>query len=436
MGKMTFFFLFVFSLTAFRFKCDGQTSDSVRAKRFIAFNHAGKFTEARRMFAPYLQSKLPDGLLKQVWEQQLASQGKFRSVLETSVLKKDSLNIVGVLCDFEHAQIMLSFAFNPGHQVVGYHIAGVRSKKDTIPSSGRIHEQDTTVQVKGGHISGTLRLPDKQGKAPVALIIAGSGPVDRDGNAGLSDQSNDYLLLADSLAAHGIASFRYDKRYVGKSTDFKKQVSEVRFDDYMNDATALVHFLERDKQFSNVILIGHSEGSLIGILVAEKTGVDALISLAGAGERIDKIIQWQLAGQPGMDQRRIASMLDSLRHGHIIENVPLSLRNLFNPAIQPFLLSWMKYDPAKEIGKLKIPVLIINGTTDLQVTVAQAEMLHRGNPHGKLEVIPGMNHILKDAPPDRDRNFATYKDPALPLNAMLVKKISAFIKSIPSHNHS
>jgi uncharacterized protein len=102
---------------------------------------------------------------------------------------------------------------------------------------------------------------------------------------------------------------------------------------------------------------------------------------------------------------------------------------LYRPSIQPYMFSWMKYDPAKEIGKLKIPVLIIQGTTDLQVTVNDSKLLSAANPKAKLLIIEHMNHVLKESDADLQKNMATYRNPDLPLKSGLTNDIVKFIKA-------
>ena len=118
--------------------------------------------------------------------------------------------------------------------------------------------------------------------------------------------------------------------------------------------------LKGDKRFSKVILLGHSEGSLIGIVAAEKIPVDAFISVSGVGRTADQILQEQLQGKlPPQLQAESSDILDSLKAGKTVANVSPSLVSLFRPSVQPYLISWMKYNPAVEIAKLKIPVLIL-----------------------------------------------------------------------------
>jgi uncharacterized protein len=290
-------------------------------------------------------------------------------------------------------------------------------------------ELPVTVPVSVGQISGTLMLPGGSGPFPVALIIAGSGPTDRNGNSSML-KSDVYKKLAQGLAERSIATLRYDKRGIGES-HVKQTESEVRFDDFIDDALALTAFLEHDKRFNSVSIIGHSEGSLIGMVAAQRDPhIHAFVSLEGAGRNLATIIDQQIRANPNNPPeivKEVESINASLLAGKTVPNPNPMLAALFRPNVQPYLISEYKYDPAKEIAKLTIPVLIVHGTTDIQVSAADADALAAADPKAKLVVIDGMNHILVDAPTDRAQNIATYSDPSLPLTAKLVPTIAAFL---------
>jgi len=305
----------------------------------------------------------------------------------------------------------------------------------SMPSPARaagMREESLTVPISSGSLSGTLTLPAGEGPFPVALIIAGSGPTDRDGNSGAMLKSDAYKKLALALAGQGIASLRYDKRGVGESADGQPE-SELRFDDYVADALALTARLERDPRFHGIAIIGHSEGSLIGMLAAQRDAhVQAFVSLEGAGRNLATIIDEQVRANPDNPPSivsEVARINASLLAGKTVADPDPALAPLFRPSVQPYLISEYRYDPAKEIAKLTIPVLIVHGTTDIQVSAADAQRLAGADPKARLLTIEGMNHILVDAPQGRDANIATYMNPALPLCATLVPAIAQFLRS-------
>ncbi len=288
-------------------------------------------------------------------------------------------------------------------------------------------EKTVTLQVDTINIEGSLLLPDTINKYPVALIIAGSGPTDRNGNNPMM-QNNSLKMLADSLLKYNIASLRYDKRGIAKSKIKNLNESELRFEDYINDAVKWVEKLKKDTNFNEIVIIGHSEGSLTGMIAAQKSGADKYISLAGTGKPANQIIRDQLKSQPEYVSHPAIKVLEILEKGDTTHTVPPLLLSLFRPEIQPYLISWFKYDPAKEIQKLKIPVLLVQGTTDIQVATENHDILRNANPNADTLVVSGMNHILKEAPADRMKNVTTYYNPDLPLAKGLIEKIVEFIK--------
>ena len=285
-------------------------------------------------------------------------------------------------------------------------------------------ETEIILRTKSGQLFGTLTTPKKYSKIPVALIIAGSGPTDRDCNQAMM-QCNAYKKLAYGLAGNNIASLRYDKRGVAKSIEAAKSESDLRFEDYINDAKEWIQLLKKDNRFSKIIVIGHSEGSLIGMIAA--TNADKFVSIAGPGQSIDKALKEQLSTQSKEIRDLTYPVIDSLKNGKIVNNVDPSLYSLFRLSVQPYTISAFKYDPQIEIQKLVIPILIVQGTNDIQVSIENAKRLSKATPKSKLVFIDKMNHIFRAVEGDRQANLETYNNFNLPLADGLVKEISNFI---------
>ncbi|MBK8944316.1 MAG: alpha/beta hydrolase [Ignavibacteriae bacterium] len=289
------------------------------------------------------------------------------------------------------------------------------------------NEKIVILETTNCNIEGSLLFPYKTNDIPVALIIAGSGPTDRDGNNSMM-KNNSLKMLAYALEENGIASLRYDKRAIGKSIINNFDESKLIFDDYVNDVKSWIDFLNNDSSFNKIIAIGHSEGSLLGMIASQNTNVDKFISIAGAGESANLILRKQLAIQPKDFYETSLSYLDKLEKGETIESVDQNYYALFRPSIQSYLISWFKYNPQEEIAKLKIPILILQGTTDLQVKEEDANFLHKANPNSELIIIDGMNHVLKESEMDLQKNMQTYSNPELPLKDGLIESIVEFIK--------
>ena len=212
----------------------------------------------------------------------------------------------------------------------------------------------------------------------------------------------------------------------------------------VDDAAGLIKNLKADKRFSKVIVVGHSEGSTIGLQAAFQAKADGMVSVAGPGKPADKILREQMnasldpekavspeaAAQMKEMRTLVNNYLDTLAKGDTLHNPPPSLSALFRPSVQPYLISWFKYDPQQLIKQLKVPVFIIQGNTDLQVSEADALLLLKANPEAKVLIIDKMNHVLKHSEADPRTNHATYIEPALPVVPDLITAISNFVKSV------
>lgn len=286
-----------------------------------------------------------------------------------------------------------------------------------------------SLEVRDATLKGTLTLPSSTGKVPVALMIAGSGPTDQNGNSlGTAIQPNSYKLMSEALAARGIASLRYDKRGIGSSQTTLTE-SQLRFTDFADDAAALLESLKKDLRFSDVYIIGHSEGSLLGMLAAQQVSVAGYISLAGPGRPADQILLEQLTPQvtPAM-LLEVKRVLNSLKAGRPMPSKDIKLPAalvgpLFRDSVQPYLISWFKYDPSVEIKKLECRVTVLQGTTDIQVGVSEAKLL-APNP----VLLEGMNHVLKIATLEPASQQAAYTDPKLPIAPSLIDAIAKFMQ--------
>ncbi len=290
-------------------------------------------------------------------------------------------------------------------------------------------EEDITLNTPTGDIHGKLMLPTAATPCPVVIIIAGSGPTDMDGNnAGMTN--NSLLYLARELAANGIASVRYDKRGIGKSAAAGSREEDLRFDHYINDAAAWADKLGNDARFNKIVIAGHSEGSLIGMVAANRSKtVDAYVSIAGCGSPAYEILEKQLQGQPMQIQQESAVICKELREGRTVEEIPFYFSALYRRSVQPYLISWFAYDPAVEIARLNIPVLIIQGDKDIQVGTEEAAKLYAAQPSASMHIINDMNHVLKHCTTMQQMaQLATYKDADLPIKPELVPLIVEFIK--------
>ena len=293
-------------------------------------------------------------------------------------------------------------------------------------------EQPIRLETPSGVIHGTLLLPGARTPAPVALLIAGSGPTNRDGNiGGMPGGNNSLKLVAEGLAKQGIASVRYDKRGIGESAAAAPGEADLRFENYVDDAASWIRQLRQDQRFSTVTVVGHSEGSLIGMLAARQAGAHAFVSVAGIARPASLILRDQLRPRLPPDLwKESERVLASLESGRTTDSVPPMLAALYRPSVQPYLISWIRYNPAEEIARLSVPVLIVQGTTDIQVTTGEAQALKQARPSAELLIVEGMNHVLKAVEADQGKQIASYTDPALPVASELVGRVSTFIRAV------
>ncbi|WP_456291710.1 alpha/beta hydrolase [Pseudomonas sp. AK106] len=284
-----------------------------------------------------------------------------------------------------------------------------------------------------GELFGTLLLPKSTKPVPVVLIIAGSGPTDRDGNNSDGGRNDSMKRLALILAKHNIASVRYDKRGVAASRPATPDERDLSIEKYVDDAVAWAAKLKTDTRLGPLILMGHSEGALVATLAAERAGAVALISVAGTGRPVDQVVREQLQDRlPPPLLARSEQLIEEIKAGKTDNDVPEPLQVVFRPSVQPYLISLFRQNPTAAFAQLKIPTLIIQGRNDMQVGVGDAELLHKAKPDSQLAIIDGMNHVLRIVPMDIKRQLASYKDPQLPLASEVTDRILKFLDSIPA----
>ena len=390
--------------------------------QFTSLYNKGDADNIFNRFNPQMQAALPLEKTKQTMNQLKAQLGD----IESTEFKGYNTAIAVYKTTFTNGVFALKIGLDESGKMNGLLVQPYQEEK-TLTVDPDLTESPISLTLPDASLSGSLIIPKNSiGKIPVVLIIAGSGPTDRNGNSAGLISANSYFLLADALGKAGIATLRYDKRAIGKSTSTKTE-ADVRFDDFVNDAVALVKMLKNDQRFSKMIILGHSEGSLIGMVVAEREKVAAYVSVSGAGDRADKVIAEQFRAMPEVYTAN-AAKLDSLGKGLTVSAT--ANNPLFRPSVQPYLISWFKYSPQSEIKKLTVPVLLLQGTTDIQVSVADAQNLKKAKPSASLVLVDGMNHALKQAPADRAQNLKTYSDPTLPIDATLVKTIVQFVDGL------
>ena len=307
---------------------------------------------------------------------------------------------------------------------------------DTVPPK-TVVEVPFTFQSGALTLPGTLTLPaNYTHQIPVALIVAGSGPTDRNGNSAgplrAQNNSNLYAILAWQLATAGIASVRYDKRVLGDNVQ-KIDLPSISIDDFVADAIAGARKLVGDRRFSKVVLIGHSEGAEL-VLQAVNRGAPAagIVMMSGAGRPIMSVLREQISKQlPPEEIVKWDSAAARYLRGEDPGDVHPGLRPLLLPTNRRFMQTWVKYDPAVEIAKAKVPVLIVQGGHDIQVSEADARALKAAQPAARLVLIAAANHVYRaTATDDRFAQLKLYTDPTIPIVPELAPAIVEWINQL------
>jgi len=283
--------------------------------------------------------------------------------------------------------------------------------------------EEVSVTVGEHTLKGELNAVDNN-KNVIVFILPGSGPINKDGNiTGLPGNNNAYKYLSEALNEKGFSTFRSDKRGVGDNVKIVTKQQDLRFSHYVTDAQKWINFL-KTKGYTKVVLLGHSEGALIATLSASEEGVSHLICLAGAGRKASVVIEQQIKENslPAVLEKS-KEIIESLEKGVLVKDVPPGFETLFAPSLQPYLISWFKVDPVEAIAKVKVPVLIIHGTTDIQILEQDARNLHTAAKGSKLSIIKGMNHVLKEVEGDPAKQLPSYSDPKLKLHDKLIDSI-------------
>jgi len=296
------------------------------------------------------------------------------------------------------------------------------------PPAG-VAEEPFEIDNRGAKISGVVWLPAKRsGPVPVVIIIAGSGPVDRDGNSGGILRSDAYRQLAEGLAKRGVATIRYDKRGIGQST-YAGKLADLGFDDFVSDAAALVAMARVNDKLAGVYLFGHSEGSLIALETAATSKVDGIISAAGAGRVVSELMREQLSRQLSADDLKdFDAQVAALKAGKPLDPKTPTLQRLLDPSLGKFLKGMLLTDPKPLAAAFKGKLTVLQGDNDVQVTVDKdARPLAAAHAGAKLVVLKDVTHVLKrDAHKGQDQ--PSYRDPSLPLDPGVVDAVMTTVK--------
>jgi pimeloyl-ACP methyl ester carboxylesterase len=280
---------------------------------------------------------------------------------------------------------------------------------------------EVKVQVQGpsGLLGGLLEEPQQGPGTARAIIVPGSGNIDLNGN-GPRIHTGLYELLAKALAGNGIQTIRIDKRGLFSSSGAAPDANAVTIQDYAADVGAWLDFAHTRGAARCSWLIGHSEGGLIALLTATaRKDVCGVILLATAGIPMGELLRRQLQDNPANasllpEANRI---IDSLEGGHRVDvsAVEEHLRGLFRPRVQDLLISEFSLNPVGLAAKANVPVYVIYGDRDVQVSPKDVAPFKTAGPNVVVMQITGANHVFKAVDGSPEDNLKSMQDPDLPL---------------------
>ena len=397
-------------------------------------NDRAAYAKAIKQFREFYNNEQPDSLYKMYSQPVKAalSVAKTKELLAGLYAQTGKINHLKIQNEtaesviyrgaFEKTEMDIVFALNNKNQIADLNFNPVNANEESLSNFNIKTEQGATIY-------GTLLQPEKAKKGSnIVLLISGSGQINRDGNFVQGGGTNAFKMLADSLRKAGISSVRYDKRGTGESFNALKSESDLNFNDLVSDVVAFVAKIKSSKKFDKIFIAGDNEASLIAMVAANKTKVDGLISIAGTADAGDEVLRKQIKANVGPRALEIDSVLEVLKSGNkvVIENK--YLMTTFRTSIQNYMISWFPYDPKKEISKLNIPILLLYGARDLQVSEDDVQKLKDSKKGATMIVLPEMNHVLKDVSADRDENVKSYNNLNMPLSAGLSQEIIKFCK--------
>jgi pimeloyl-ACP methyl ester carboxylesterase len=297
---------------------------------------------------------------------------------------------------------------------------------------------DQPVEARGpeGPLAGSFLAPAGKARA-VVVIVPGSGPTDRDGNNPRGVAGAPYRMLAQDLAQAQVATIRIDKRGMFGSRKAIADPSAVTIADYADDVRAWVKVARARTGLPCAWILGHSEGGMVALVAAQQPeGVCGVVLVSALGRPLGAVLREQLKANPANAPLlpQALAAIESLEKGKAVDASTLdpALLPLFSPKVQPYLIDFLRLDPAALAAKLRVPMLIVQGDRDIQVSVADARALAAADPRATLAIVPGANHVLKAvASDDRAANFATYSDPSLPLAPGIASAIAGFVTRPP-----
>ena len=350
------------------------------------------YSKSYSYFDETVKTKISETLLKETVEKLETQLGQFKSIIETNNDKETYF----YYSNFEKMKLDIKINFNQNNKVVGFFFVPHKEFKKENSLGKDLNIKSNNIELKG-----TLLVPESLNLKKIVIFVHGSGPNDRDETI---FENKPFKDIAENLYSKGISSYRFDKRTLSNPESFNDK--STIDDEVTNDIINIVTYFKNDSQFSNyeIIVLGHSLGAYLLPRIANKSNqISKIILLAANSRPLDKLIIEQYEylykltpTQELKDALQKVKEQTALLNSKVFnlnttkENLPLNLSANYWKSI-------IDYKPIKEIQKVKIPILILQGERDYQVTMKDFKLWKtnlKDNKKASFISYPKLNHLF------------------------------------------
>lgn len=398
-------FTFAILLSLFIFLNSFSQTNEELSISFVKKLERQQFDSCYSMFDTSMANKFNATMLEKMWGSIPRYMGEYKGYTTVESMKKDSIDVVAVRCTFEKTKMDLQFSFNDNKKIVGMFFVPPKNKTAYVtPEYAQQNKYyETKISVKTGTMSlpGALCVPNNIKNPPVVILLAGSGPNDKDETIGPNKALKD---LAIGLASNGIATYRYDKRTLVYGKDMKDVTINT---EVIDDAISAVAIIKKNPDFkdSKIFIVGHSLGAMCAPLVASKCkAVNGIVLLAGNARPLEDVVLEQynyIFGLDSLDASEKKEILDYTNKLKTVkdpkalqtakaEDLPLNLES-------KYWQSLVNYNQVKIAKKVKQPILVLQGERDYQVTMTDFNLWKQNlGDKSKNQFIsyPNLNHLF------------------------------------------
>jgi dienelactone hydrolase len=388
-----------------------DSPSAVAAKQIIQELVAGQFERVEALYDARMAAALPPGKLADGWRDLNKQAGAFQAITSTETSQVQGLQVVKLQCKFENSLLDATMVFSPDGKLGGLSFQPHQAppppwNAPAYAKQNLFSEQPLTLANGKFELPGTLTVPAGDGPFPAVVLVHGSGPEDQDETIGANKPFKD---LAWGLASRGIVVFRYTKRtqkYGAQSSDDPVRLTVD--DETISDARAAVALVAAQPKVNpkQVFLLGHSLGAYLAPRIATGDAqVAGIVMLAANARPLEKIVLEQihnLAAMSGTATEAEQKKIDAAEDG---------AKQIESPALKPddkidflgakmygaYWLDLRAYDPLKTAAKLKIPIFIVQGGRDYQVTPSNFQAWSDALANDKnvtLRTYPDLDHLF------------------------------------------